>query len=541
VVAGILVTLALCVGVILLFLTSSSARTNANARVEHTRDVAATLDETAGVLTDTELADSRYLLTGANRYRTALNDDADALERHLRRLGMLLVDDPAQLVRLTAVEPLLRDMLSRMQMAGISPVAPRSTETEPLSERISAQLGEMRGEERRLLSQQGTDLDRSINAQSFAFLGLLLLASSVPCVIYARVGRNIKRREEARTVLGDARRRSEAESGVQAIAMARARFDIRSALTAILGHCDLPLDAGTPAQDRFDSIRGQTVQIIAAVNNILSMTDFSEAPAPPIASRLIAHTSNVKAAIPSPTMIPAAMRFSGRILVAEDDPDLQQMIKFYLQQAGAEVTVVSDGQLACDQALLAWKLESPFDLILMDVQMPKLDGPSATILLRNAGYTNPIVALTANATKLERDRCFTAGCNGFLTKPLVQEEFLQTMTRYLQPGSHLSGASTDSEFTADPEFVALRESFQAEIPSRIAEIGAAVSARDFARVTDLTHRLMGTAGCYGLTAICAAATALNAAAALPEPYEAIRQCFQKLDERNAQSPKTKAA
>jgi len=64
--------------------------------------------------------------------------------------------------------------------------------------------------------------------------------------------------------------------------------------------------------------------------------------------------------------------------------------------------------------------------------MPNSDGRSATIFLRNAGYTNPIVALTANATDQERDRCFAAGCNGFLAKPLDQDEFLRTMRRYLR-------------------------------------------------------------------------------------------------------------
>ena len=75
------------------------------------------------------------------------------------------------------------------------------------------------------------------------------------------------------------------------------------------------------------------------------------------------------------------MQFSGRVLLAEDDLNIQRMIKYYLQSAGAEVTVVCDGQLACEQALLAWNEKKPFDLILMDVQMPKQDGCSATILL----------------------------------------------------------------------------------------------------------------------------------------------------------------
>jgi CheY-like chemotaxis protein len=406
---------------------------------------------------------------------------------------------------------------------------------------ISTRLAEMQHEEGRLLMQQQTELQHSINALPFAFLGILLLASISLCIFYTMISSHITQRGEAGKVLKTARRRAEAESSRQNTVVARARCDIRSALAAILGYCDLPAESGTHVQHRFDSIRSQASNIVAAVNDLLNIPDVADAP--PGAARMEAIHSNATAAYASSDLLPPAMRFTGRVLLAEDNTDLQQVIKFYLQTAGAEVTIVSDGQDAIDHALLAWKLQKPFDLILMDVQMPKSDGRAATIHLRDAGYTHPIVALTANATDQERGRCFAAGCNGLLSKPVDQDEFLRTMRRFLQPRilSPDAAIKDEADASANLQFEALRESFRVEIPSRVAEIGAAVLAENFAHVTDLAHQLKGTAGCFGLTAIAAAAAALQTAAELPEPREAMQQCFQTLTEQTVSSAVPKAA
>jgi len=234
-------------------------------------------------------------------------------------------------------------------------------------------------------------------------------------------------------------------------------------------------------------------------------------------------------------------RFNGRVLLAEDNPDLQQVIKYYLQSVGAEVTIVPDGEKACEQALFAWKQGNTFDLILMDVQMPKSDGRAATIFLRDTGYTEPIVAITANATDQERGRCFAAGCNGFLTKPVEQEEFLRTMTRYLKPVIPTEETSQQPMPTAeDAEFAALRQSFESEIPGRIREISAAMSVENFTKVADLAHQLKGTSGCFGFTEIYSAAAALQVAAESPEVRERIVECFAALG-REIGPPAAKAA
>lgn len=163
--------------------------------------------------------------------------------------------------------------------------------------------------------------------------------------------------------------------------------------------------------------------------------------------------------------------------------------------------------------------------------------------MRDAGYTHPIVALTANADDQERRRCYAAGCNGFLAKPMDQEELPQTMRRYLRPNISTGSTADDDQPdpSADSQFVLLRESFQAELPSRIAEIGTATSRDDLIRVADLTHQLKGTAGCFGLDAVAADAAALHAATGLPESRERIHQCFQTLTEQTEPSGAAKAA
>jgi CheY-like chemotaxis protein len=116
-----------------------------------------------------------------------------------------------------------------------------------------------------------------------------------------------------------------------------------------------------------------------------------------------------------------------RILLAEDGPDNQRLISFILQKAGYNVTVAKNGQIAYDLAMKAVSDAIPFDVILMDMQMPVLDGYDATRQLRAAGYTKPIVALTAHAMASDRQKCLAAGCDEFATKPIDRTRLFETI------------------------------------------------------------------------------------------------------------------
>jgi signal transduction histidine kinase/CheY-like chemotaxis protein len=102
-----------------------------------------------------------------------------------------------------------------------------------------------------------------------------------------------------------------------------------------------------------------------------------------------------------------------RILVVDDAPDNRLLVRYYLERAGAEVVIAADGEAGVEIALA-----KPFDLILMDIQMPGIDGYEAAAQLREGGYRNPIVALTANAMRGEKERSARAGFTEHLAKPI---------------------------------------------------------------------------------------------------------------------------
>lgn len=114
-----------------------------------------------------------------------------------------------------------------------------------------------------------------------------------------------------------------------------------------------------------------------------------------------------------------------RVLLAEDGADNQLLTAYVLKKAGAEVTSVDNGQLAVEVALEGVKIERPFHVILMDMQMPLLDGYGATALLRANAYDGPIIALTASAASGDRENCLAAGCDDYATKPIDRKRLIE--------------------------------------------------------------------------------------------------------------------
>jgi signal transduction histidine kinase/CheY-like chemotaxis protein len=122
----------------------------------------------------------------------------------------------------------------------------------------------------------------------------------------------------------------------------------------------------------------------------------------------------------------------GRVLLVEDDALIRRLILMILEKAGADVSVACNGQDAVETALAARASGTPFDVVLMDLMMPVMDGLEATRCLRNSGYTGPIVALTADGMQETRDRCAEAGCDGYLTKPIQADELVDEVRNHVQ-------------------------------------------------------------------------------------------------------------
>lgn len=110
------------------------------------------------------------------------------------------------------------------------------------------------------------------------------------------------------------------------------------------------------------------------------------------------------------------------VLLVEDSPDNRTLVSTYLKRTGAKVMTAKDGAEGSQRAM-----KSLPDVVLMDIQMPRMDGHEATRKLRAEGFLKPIIALTAHAMREERDRCFESGCSDYLTKPLQRDRLIEVI------------------------------------------------------------------------------------------------------------------
>jgi signal transduction histidine kinase len=165
---------------------------------------------------------------------------------------------------------------------------------------------------------------------------------------------------------------------------------------------------------------------------------------------------------------PAATAIHGHILLAEDGLDNQRLISFLLRKAGAKVSLVENGQLAVEAVQTAQRRGTPFDLILMDMQMPVLDGFAAVRILRDQGYAGSIIALTADAMSGSRELCLAVGCNEYATKPIQREALLGLISQQL--GRHRQKPQTCYQQDSEHFFGALIKERLATVESCLTEL-----------------------------------------------------------------------
>jgi CheY-like chemotaxis protein/HPt (histidine-containing phosphotransfer) domain-containing protein len=231
------------------------------------------------------------------------------------------------------------------------------------------------------------------------------------------------------------------------------------------------------------------------------------------------------AASPESSDSPPAIQ--ARVLLAEDTPDLQRLFAHYLREAGADVELADNGVNACARALASDAAGNPFDVILMDMQMPDLDGEQATMRLRRAGYTGPIVALTAHTMPSEREKCLRAGCDEFLSKPIEPTTLIEAIRRNLKPRPTPARpdelAPLISTLRGGGELMALLEEFVASLPERVTGMERAFAASDLDAIAIEAHRLKGTSASYGFIPIAEVAGRLEESAKSKLMLDAVRR------------------
>jgi CheY-like chemotaxis protein len=206
-----------------------------------------------------------------------------------------------------------------------------------------------------------------------------------------------------------------------------------------------------------------------------------------------------------------------RILLVEDYPTNQQVATMHMEKAGFIVELAENGK----QAVLAYKSRS-YDIVLMDIQMPEMDGYEATHLIRKfdegKDSKTPIIAMTAYASKEDREKCMAAGMNDFITKPLRRKELLGTIDKWLDiNGGSVDDTSSENSIVSDTiekktetspvdfdlaldelrcteEFLMkVLESFAGSASEKINQIGAAIAMDDFNSIGKESHALKGSA------------------------------------------------
>ncbi len=192
---------------------------------------------------------------------------------------------------------------------------------------------------------------------------------------------------------------------------------------------------------------------------------------------------------------------TAKILLVEDNPVNQRLAVKILQKAGHQVETANNGRIACELVE-----QTPFDLILMDVQMPEMDGFEATVKIRaRPGQSRvPIIAMTAHAMTGDRERCLAAGMDDYLTKPLNLIELnaaINRWTRPLMPQPHVQIdepvdlPALQKLTDGDVEFLQeLVELFLTDVPVRLAHLQAAIAAASALEIKNEAHGLKGSCG-----------------------------------------------
>jgi CheY-like chemotaxis protein/HPt (histidine-containing phosphotransfer) domain-containing protein len=248
--------------------------------------------------------------------------------------------------------------------------------------------------------------------------------------------------------------------------------------------------------------KGSTFTITVDLGSLKDVQLLDAPTADALAARKPIETSDEYATLPP-----------SRILLVEDGPTNRKLFSAILEEAGAHVTTAENGQVAVE---LASKIE--FDLVLMDMHMPVMDGYTAATRMRELGMDIPIIALTANAMKGDRNKCTSAGCSGYLAKPIKAAHLLKTLAETLAgcetptdqtPSNTQTSCATSPISTVDeslimstlpldkPIFREIVIEFSQFFGDQLDDMRQAYSEGNFEVLGELAHSVKGAGGSAG--------------------------------------------
>jgi len=181
------------------------------------------------------------------------------------------------------------------------------------------------------------------------------------------------------------------------------------------------------------------------------------------------------------------VQLQGKVVLAEDHPDNRRLITRYLTSLGLEVIAVSDGEQAVEQCLQQYP-----DIVLLDIQMPIMDGLSALALLQQCGFSNPIYALTANAMSHEIDNYIAQGFTGYLSKPIDKKVFYSTLASQLAKNNEQPINESKVDMTD------LTQSFISSFTQEAESLNVHLQQRDYQALQQDSHRILGAAQMFAV-------------------------------------------
>jgi len=232
------------------------------------------------------------------------------------------------------------------------------------------------------------------------------------------------------------------------------------------------------------------------------------------------------------------IRLDGQsILVVDDGETNRKLIRLVLARAGVNVELAENGLEAVEIGRSV-----NFDLILMDMQMPLMDGYTAAMRLRESGCECPIVALTASAMRGDAERCLAAGCSDYLTKPINPERLVEKIAQILgerglldatetcdpSPQNRFSDALISELPVEDAEFAEIVTEFVERFREQLTEMHEAYAAGEWDRLAELAHWLAGAGGSAGFPTLTAAARELESLLHRKE-WDGVEEHLERLD------------